>query len=244
MRQKKNTSEVIYDNCEVYSNEDKLLSYTSKKKALKLLRWGKAELIKESPLTIRFNRNLKTSVPKNILIPRDNICVCCGTSKNLTKHHIIPHEYSKFMGIWFKKYNYGNILPLCFMCHRDYEVEAKKIKIELAKKYNAPFVDRESIQIYSLCYTILNSGDIPYEKIIVLYNRLSEVTNLPKSFLTEEYLLKQLEERHRKNNKSHSEIVWNNVKDKLDDFIIMWKKHFIEYAKPNFLPKFWHYYIQ
>lgn len=243
MERTKSTREIIYDNYRVYSSENILISYTSKKKALRLLKWEHAELLEEIPFSIRIKKDIKASVPDSIIVPRENICVCCGTSNDLTRHHVIPHEYSKFMGVKFKKCNYGNVLAVCFKCHQEYEMEAKKLKIILADKYNAPFIDRYSIQIFSLCFTILNSEKIPYQKIIELYDALSIATNLPKSALTEDFMIKQLEERHRKNNKTHSELVWEAIKNSPDDFISMWKSHFIEHAKPQYLPLFWHYYI-
>lgn len=239
----KTTSETIYDNCQVYSSENVLISYTSKKKALKLLRWERAEIFSEEPFIIKMKKNLKSPLPINVLVPRENICVCCGTDKNLTRHHVIPHEYSKFMNVKFKKYNYGNVLAACYQCHQNYEREAYKLKLQLAERYNAPFVDRNSISTYALCYTILNSENIPYQKILELYDKLSKITNLPRIELTEEFMINKLEETHRTNLKSHSEIVWESIKDSAEDFIIMWKNHFLEFAKPNFLPEFWHYYL-
>jgi hypothetical protein len=239
----KTTRDTIYDNCRVYSSEDVLISYTSKKKALKLLKNQSAELICEEPFTIKLNKDIKSPLPDSILIPRENICVCCGTPNDLTKHHVIPHEYAKFMSVKFKRYNYGNVLAVCYKCHQEYEVEAKKLKDELAVKYNAPFTDKDSLVIFTLCYTILNSENIPYQKIIKLYEELSQFTNIPISELTEEYMNRQLKERHRKNIKTHSQLVWEAIKDSPNEFIYMWKMHFIEYAKPQHLPPFWHYYL-
>lgn len=67
-----------------------------------------------------------------------NICVCCGTTENLTKHHVVPYMYRKHLHNRFKNNNHHDVLPVCYECHRLYELTANDYKAELLYKYNIP----------------------------------------------------------------------------------------------------------
>lgn len=65
----------------------------------------------------------------------ENRCVICGTSEHLTKHHVIPSMYRRYFHNRFKSNNHHDVLPLCYECHRQYELEADILKEELLQEY-------------------------------------------------------------------------------------------------------------
>ena len=76
----------------------------------------------------------------------ENKCVCCGQSTNLTRHHVVPYMYRKNFHNKFKDHSHHDVLPVCYECHRKYELEADNYKLELAYQYGVP------INIESMSY--------------------------------------------------------------------------------------------
>ena len=54
----------------------------------------------------------------------------------LTKHHIVPYMYSKWLPIEYKSHNSHDIVLLTRDEHYRYEIEATKLKNLIAKKLN------------------------------------------------------------------------------------------------------------
>lgn len=89
-----------------------------------------------------FNTELKPSVKQfndaYYQQKLENRCVCCGTTEYLTRHHVIPYMYRKHLHGKFKDNNHHDVLPICYECHRKYELEADVFKLELAYQYHIP----------------------------------------------------------------------------------------------------------
>ena len=68
----------------------------------------------------------------------ENRCVCCGTTEFLTRHHVIPYMFRKHLHGKFKDNSHHDVLPICYECHRKYELEADVFKLELAYQYHVP----------------------------------------------------------------------------------------------------------
>jgi len=241
----------IYGNCRVLSFEGITMFLCIEKKANWYLDRNLAEKISENPLTIKLNFKTKgfgSAEDEYALGEKANCCVVCGCDdfNILTKHHVVPHCYRKYMPDVIKSKNSYDILPVCFECHQIYEISyAAELKKELAEKFNAP-VDGYSIyKDYKLkkavenAKTILKYGEkIPFHKKEILVDciksflkkevvTLNDLTNLCGKYTIKENFI------------SHGELVMSQIKD-IQNFVEMWREHFVNTMKPKFLPKKWH----
>lgn len=239
-----------YGNNEVYYN-DILLFYTSDRKINWYMKKGLMSKITDKKYIFLFEPKdfaKKDHVNcKPILI--ENKCVNCGSEKELTKHHIVPFSYRKYMPVEYKSHNSHDVLMLCFNCHAEYEKSATILKKELARQYDVPL--EGIIAGYPQGYknivrisNILNvygkeSINLPIDKkerikkeILEFFGYIPEgeelqniVHNLSPSEIAKRVI-------------SHSEELINRIEN-LDDFVVMWRKHFIENIEGKYLPKYW-----
>jgi hypothetical protein len=216
-----------------------------KKKANWYLSRDLAEIVPKEVLTIKLKfkpRGLGNHNKSFGLTEMKNICVNCGKTSELNRHHVVPHCYRKFFPESIKSHNFHDVLSLCVGCHENYERKATEFKIGLAGVYNAPINgnlinNKDLIKVRKLASCLLNNGH-QMPKI-----RVDEVKNEIKSFLG----LKKLHKKRLENlmnlelkiiNKTHGELVVSQI-DNIDDFMISWRKHFIENNDCKYLPLDW-----
>ena len=240
----------IYGNCTVLSPRGNKMFLCLEKKANWYLKRNLAIIIQESPLVIQL-----TFEPKKegwygddyYLSEKHNMCVCCGDEELsvLTRHHIVPYMYRKCMPIEVKQSSSFDIAPLCLEHHLEYERHADKLKHELSKKYNAPFHDKMTEEqkaikkLKSYAHITLNYFDkLPTEKQVEFKQTLRDY------FGTDNYTEEQLREvaafkiKREDAESAHAKIVMPQIVD-LQEFVEMWRMHFIEHAQPEYMPKGW-----
>ena len=161
-----------------------------------------------------------------------NNCVICGVEDNLTKHHVVPHQYRKYMPIKYKSKASFDVLCLCLYCHHEYEIISDEFKNELLVKYD--IVDNtKDIQKVHKYHKTLNSehaSQIPMEKKVKMVEHLEEFFNAS---------IEEILEVDGYEFESTTELLMKEIDD-IEEFVIMWRKHFIEYAKPEYLPQEWY----
>lgn len=185
---------------------------------------------------------------------KDNICVVCGTGEDtgLTKHHITPRCYRRFFPEEYKSRNSHDVVPLCEKHHTEYEMKAKALKDALDKKYG----DDTETSDYNVAYKkfamtggFLNcllskdvSKKIPQERIDFMKSTIMEVFYLAElpydlSQLSElcNTKIKELEEIHQV---KYGQIVVSRL-DSIQNFVEMWREHFINTMQPKFMPAGW-----
>ncbi len=241
----------IYGNYLVLSDTGAEMFRCLKKKADWYLTRSLAKIISEDPPVIQL-----TFKPKKegwngdpyYLSQKENICVQCGNKdvSVLTKHHIVPYSYRKFMPIEIKQSSSIDIMPLCHEHHANYETKADELKHSIAKQYNAPLHNKMSKQkivfknAKTAAYLKLNMwNSIPDEKKEVLNNNL--FLYFGHENYTSEDLVKASNLDYKKDTNSeyeHAQLVMSQVKD-LQAFVEMWRTHFIEHVNPQFLPHGW-----
>jgi hypothetical protein len=101
-----NTTKKLYDNCEIYSPDDKLLGHCNYDKFNWYLKKGLADLIEEKKLRLKFIPKDWKDYPPS-LVKKENICVNCRTTEDLTKHHVIPRCYIKHFPLDIKKQQFS-----------------------------------------------------------------------------------------------------------------------------------------
>ncbi len=235
----------IYGNCRVLSPEGILMFRCDTKKANWYLSRNFAITLEEDPLTIKL-----TFEPKGLgnfnrpygLVELENKCVKCGGEEELTRHHVVPHCYRRHFPEEYKTHNHHDVVALCIDCHDSYERQADELKREFSVKYNAPIdgmwdkVDDMSIKIAKIATALSIHGDlIPTEKKERMMSELSTLIGHDDYLDNLDFLMVRPKPEMRK---SHGEMVIEQV-ESIDDFIITWRKHFVEKCEPKYLPNTW-----
>lgn len=240
----------IYGNYLVLSDTGAEMFRCLQKKADWYLSRNLAKVVSENPPIVQLTFKPKKegwNGDSYYLSPKFNRCVQCGKEdlETLTRHHIVPFFYRKFMPLEVKESSPIDIVPLCCEHHADYELKADELKCELSKKYNAPIHNKMSPhkkmikEVRSIAYLKLNSWDfVPLDK----QKTLNEV--LFRYFKREDYsredLVKVTKLVYKGINpeQEHAQIVMSQIED-LQSFVEMWRTHFMECVKPKFMPEGW-----
>jgi len=180
---------------------------------------------------------------KYYLAPKVNRCVVCGRDNKLNRHHVVPHCFRRHMPRVIKDHSYHDVLLLCLNCHEKYERHANELKAQLAQKHEIKmnpmiYYDENMGKAIKIAFALIRHGDrIPKERRDFL---LAQVANyLNKTEVTEEDLLlfSGLNAYKKEEECEYGQIVltfWN-----LQEFVEMWRKHFIECMQPKYMPEFW-----
>lgn len=236
----------IYGNCQVLSPEGILMFRCDQKKANWYLSRNLGEVVINDPLTIKLKfepRGLGNHNKKFGLTEMTNKCVNCGDEDFLTRHHVLPYCYRKFLPLTLKSHNFHDVLSLCVNCHDKYERHADKLKEILSLKYNAPIngettSNKEILKFTKIATTLLKDDltNIPKKRIKYLKSELRSKFSIKR--ITKSKLQEITEIRTTILIKTHGDIVMSQVSD-IQSFVEMWRNHFIENNECNFLPKDW-----
>jgi len=239
----------IYGNCQVYSPKGNLMFLCLEKRVNWYLNKGLAEKISDNPITIKLLFEPKDEGhhgDEYYLSQKYNRCVKCGTEElsSLTRHHIVPYQYIKFMPDEVKKVSAFDIVPICFEHHHYYERFADELKQKLAEEYKAPvggIINRNETLFLAICAAkaLAWGGDgIPYDKKIVMEENLKAYTK--KEHISKEDLdfLRKKKAVDSRTVITHGEVVISKVTD-YQEFCEMWREHFFKYLDPKYMPKHW-----
>ncbi len=210
--------------------------------------------IKPSRLKIRFRFEMKgegTKGDKYSLAKKENKCVVTGDTdlETLTRHHITPYCYRTFLPLEYKEANSHDIVIIRDEEHYKYEREADKLKVKLARRYGAP-IDGERRIDHKLFYALKSARALKdhsdkmskskvdeHKKIIRAHTGQSRVTQKAIDKLCE------VNFKEATRLKSHGELVVEKIKlegrEAIQDFVEMWRQHFLDYANPKYMPKHW-----
>ena len=188
---------------------------------------------------------------KYSLSKKRNKCVVSGnkTLKTLTTHHITPYCYRKYFPEEYKSANSHDIVPIRSKEHYDYEREADKLKLKLSKTYKAPIEGSSTIN-HTLFYAIKSAhvlkfhiDSIPKDKIEPHKEKIRAYTGQKK--VTQKIIdnLIDISYAEAKKMKSHGEIVVEKLvlegPEAIQEFVEMWRQHFLDTMKPKYMPKYW-----
>lgn len=70
-----------------------------------------------------------------------NQCVICGARKKLTKHHVVPQSFLKYVEQNLRPHN--NLVNLCRRCHDLVEMYNVRFRKRLAEKYGFEYHDED-----------------------------------------------------------------------------------------------------
>jgi exonuclease 3'-5' domain-containing protein 2 len=235
----------IYGNCMVYSPDDVLMFRCSLKKANWYLIRDLAIVVSNDPLIVKLNFNpngLGNHEKGYGLSEINNICVVCGTSEYLTRHHVVPYCYRRYFPIELKAHNFHDVLSMCADCHESYEYKAFELKKEISNKYNVPLdgvLDKNEDLVKAIKYSkaIIFNNEIPK-------NRMEEMKGRIEGYfgrsLTTEDLVDLSDKSYKAICKTHGEITVSMMNvDEIKDFVKLWRRHFVENNNCKFLPGKW-----
>jgi hypothetical protein len=226
-----------YSNCIILAPDGEALTRASLKKINWYLSRNLAAIESEDPLTIRLKfepiRRGDTNKNQNFIISeKENLCVCCGETRKLSRHHIVPRMFSKHLPYCRESLTHDVVL-LCVNCHRLYEIEADRFKNELALLYDLQKRERfptKSI-VRKLSNTLLKHSDkIGFDRKNAMLDRIRKLTGKEDVDLV---FLSKIP--------FGGDVLGKAIVEKIDieELVLMWRHHFIKCMNPKFMPKHW-----
>lgn len=226
-----------YGNWQVLNLNGELIFRCSEKKANWYLKRSLAKIQNEKIIQLTFetagNGNQGNSY---LLKEKENKCCVCGATKNLTKHHVVPHGYRKYFPEKIKSRASYDVVALCIDCHKIYEKEAFKLKKLISDEFFVP-VDgvglKINIKIRGIANAILKHKDkIPKPKLEFLMDEIKEFHEKNGIISLEE--IAKLPIVDKLNYVNTGKLIVEKIQN-LDEFIKRWRTHFIDTMKPKFL---------
>lgn len=236
----------LYGNCRVENIDGVHIFNTSLKKCNWYLKRNLAIIVQEEPFVIRLTFKTKDNGRANdpfYLQERPNLCVCCGTTSSLTRHHVVPIMYRRHFPDDLKMFSSHDVLPMCLPCHNQYEIHADQLKRELLEELNISQgytcdINKDLKRVVMAASALSNNMDsIPPERCVELSKVICEYYKTDT--LTQELL------------DTASKIEYITINGELDgkqvvskigsieEFMMRWRVHFLEYAKPQYMPSYW-----
>lgn len=236
----------LYGNHQVLSPEGILMFRCDEKKTNWYLSRNLAEVVSDSPLTIKLKFKPKGLGNHNKtygLIEMRNLCVNCGKDTELNRHHVVPYCYRKFFPLKLKSHNFHDVLSLCVSCHEKYERSADRLKEFLANEYNAPIngetIDnKDLIKVSKIASTLLKEdlSKLPKSRIHELKSTIKSKFNIKR--LTSKKLEELAKIKITILERTHGQIVMEQITD-IQSFVEMWRDHFVTNNKCQYLPRDW-----
>lgn len=235
----------IYGNCQVLSPNNILMFRCDEKKANWYIKRNLGDIVSYDPLIIKLNFKPKGLGNHNKdwgLSEMLNKCVVCGEKEFLTKHHVVPSFYRRYFPLEVKSHKFHDILSVCVDCHERYERHADELKLEISIKYDAPINGevekrKDVVKYIKMAFTLLrNDINIPKERIKELRGEIKNFFGIKR--LTNAKLKSIVSNKPILVRKTHGEMVVQKLEN-LQDFVEMWRHHFVDKMKPKFLPKNW-----
>ncbi len=117
---------VKYDNCKIFDEKGRHIFNCNEKKAMWYVNKGYGDLISQNPLTVQFNFSNPEEAealkfegceelynPDFYLHDRENICACCGATKEFARFQTVPHLYRLNFPHAIKTHTSSDIVLLC-----------------------------------------------------------------------------------------------------------------------------------
>jgi hypothetical protein len=243
---------INYGNIKVFAPDGKQLFYSDHKKAKWYLDRDLANIIGENSIQLTFEPKGDGNWGKYGEFPIENRCVVCGTTDELTRHHIVPHSYRKHLPDEYKNHNFHDVALVCIEHHHQYEREfADAFKVSLIDKYDLDIdqspskeSDRINTKLRSISNALLKyKSFINIERIISMENEIKQFLNKDVIDNNDIEYVYNLSSSKTHYNTLESDIImkWKEKLESIniDEFIVMWRQHFIDSMKPKYMPKGW-----
>ena len=214
-------------NYKVLNIDSSLMFYCEKKKFDWYLKSDLAELINENTAKITFTPKGPGELDPNCLLKKKLICVCCGVNYNLTRHHVVPHSYRKHFPATYKNHKAFDVVYLCLDCHKEYENFSNELRKQIHKRYNV------EDKLVGLVKSFKNQ-----EKPDIKEKILEKIKKIDSSLNTEEKVLNFEKQSFCVIISSCEEQTVSKL-ESIEEFIVLWRSHFLDYAKPKYIGDTW-----
>lgn len=186
-----------------------------------------------------------TSAEEYYLTTKKNQCVVCGSSDDLTKHHVVPHAFRKFFPIELRSRSSHDVLLVCIKHHDEYEAHASKLKDELFSSLGGNEACGISAEERDLLKTLRLIGalqredsKIPQERVNSIRRQLDDIFGRPCDLEADaQRSLNRLNEIRAGRTDTRYQKVISTVE--IDNFVKLWRDHFVSTMNPKFLPAGW-----
>lgn len=238
-----------YGNIKVLSKDGTLMFLCDKKKADWYLSRNLADWTEENVIQLNFEAAGLGNAHKLSsyhLEHKENRCVVCGGDEELTRHHVVPYCYRRWFPDRLKTKDCHDVLPMCVKCHNKYEASAICIKNRLGEQYNCPtcvpITDKVkyTTQMSRAAHTLLLYNDrIPPDRQEFIKKRIEErLGHYPTENDLKELAAIDLGELSGRGLNSHGRKLVAQLEN-LEDFILMWRQHFLDEMQPQYLSNAW-----
>lgn len=239
----------IFDNCIIQAPDGQNLSRCGKKKVKWYLNQELAHLVnEENPTIIRLNfePSGREGVNDPLLMDgKPNICVVCGTDEDLTRHHIVPYSFIKYMQVKYKVDIIRDIFPLCETCHNKYEKHSNHKRAEIAEEMGidvsgiTPGETRRIHHAVGAASALLKYVDkIPEEHQERLWEIVREFSGKEDLDEVDLHQIQTYKVTERPDYINFSRRVAEAVEN-YNEFARGWREHFVETMEPKYMPKVW-----
>lgn len=230
----------IYESFEMLHPSGEFMAFVSSKRANWYIKKDLADWTSEKQFKLRFAPKGDGKKDMPFYTQRlENRCVVCGyDGDDLNKHHVVPYVFRSRFPSSYKENNHHDVLITCIDCHEKYENHAMNFKVKLVKdagivmNHKMSAAEKFNRKIMSAKNVInkINSGDIPIgkmpkEKYLELFE-LSKMAAVPVDIASHTFWADELMKKI-------------NSEEDLFSFVKIWRQHFLDYAKPKFLPEHW-----
>lgn len=231
----------LYSNWTLLAPDGQTLTRCSKKRALWYVRRSLAELVDPAAGVARLlfePKSRPAQFDHYSLAPKANACVCCGGTDNLTKHHVIPSMFRKHFPFEAKTRQSHDVLLMCFACHERYETRADELKSRLIAQTGARFCGHPFETAKRFAKTLLaHRAQIPPGRQAEMISKISRLCGIPE---TPDAPSLALELAVPETELPGAHVVKQALAEQgLQNFVEMWRLHFLEHAAPAFLPDGW-----
>lgn len=226
----------IFDNIRLQAPSGKLVGYINQKRKKWYLNKRLVTEINDNLLVLNFEPNWRGDT--HYTKENENMCVVCGATTLLTRHHTVPYMFVKELDKNKARICGIYMLAICASDHYVYEIEAEKIKKNIAETYGV---------------TINGIPQEVYYELITLKTRLGVLRprRVPSEIIVNaiEYIYNK---RHLIDLVNSELIKWDQHPDYINfcrrycedrdfDYILsFWKDHFVDTMKPKFMPDWWY----
>jgi hypothetical protein len=229
-----------YGNHKMFSIENKFLAHVDTKRMNWYLDRDLGVMVNDKDFKLTFKSKGDKDRGEYYKLELQNCCVVCGVENDLTKHHVVPHQYRKYFPDEYKSKSSFDVLCVCKDCHNDYELEADVLKEDLLKAWGLTNYTKDVLRVTKSLYALENYAEyIDGERKERMIGHIEKFFN--DSF---DNILDDEEIDGNFEFEPATSIMIRKISERgnkeLENFIVMWRKHFIQVAKPKFLPQEWY----
>ena len=223
-----------YENVRIEDKQGAILGFISSKRSQWYLKRGLATAAPNNGIVLNFEPKGRSEAGLHELIgPRQNKCVVCGTAENLTRHHLVPYAVRRHMPLCWKSHNSYDVVPLCEEHHRKYTIAANALQHHIQRRLAGENAGKQHpvVKALRIAKSMAIHGDkMPVDAYMARQVFIEQETgyrNLDKSTLE---LLGNLPHM---NGAGFQQQLWKAMSQDMPGVIRMWCRHFYRTMHPQ-----------